>query len=271
MRAGPDPILIDLLEETSLARIRALKRPVRIGLAGPQGAGKSTLAAAWAAKNPKVATFSLDDVYLPTAARRALAEGVSPLFKTRGAPGTHDLDLAKRTLLQLAAARARDETPLPRFDKLADSPVKPAAWPRYLGTANVILIDGWCLGAAPEEASALSVAINALEEKEDAAGVWRSYVNAQLAGPYAEFFGRLDVIVFLAAPDWDVVPHWRLEQEAALRGVAVEALAPEVRANIARFVLHFERITRHMLAGGRRADIVVSLDAARAVRNIEGD
>lgn len=270
MKPGPDPLLIDLLEETSLSLIRTLKRPVRIGLSGAQGAGKSSLSAAWTAKNPKVAAFSLDDVYLPTAARRALAESVSPLFKARGAPGAHDLELAKRTLMQLAAARARDETPLPRFDKLSDSPVKPAAWPRYLGTANVILIDGWCLGATPEDDAALALPINALEEKEDASGAWRRFANAQLAGPYADFFGRLDLIVHLAAPGWDVVPRWRLEQEAGLRGVAVEALPREVTANVARFVLHFERITRHMMAGGRRADVVVALDEARAVQNIEG-
>ncbi len=268
--AAPDPLLLDLIQETSLDLIRTLKRPVRIGIAGAQGAGKSHLAAACAKRDPKIACFSLDDCYLPTAQRRALADKVSPLFKTRGAPGTHDLELAKRTFLQLGAARARDETPLPRFDKLADGPLKPAAWPRYLGTANITLFDGWCLGATPQEEDALVDPVNALEAKEDASAAWRTYANAQLAGAYADFFARLDRIVFLAAPSWEVAPVWRLEQEAALRKTTPDALPADIKANVARFVLHFERITRHMLAGGRRAEIVVHLDENRSVANIEG-
>lgn len=265
-----DPLLVDLLEETARTLIQRLKRPVRIGLSAAQGSGKSTLATAWTKANPRVAHFSLDDIYLNTAARKALADRVSPLFKVRGAPGTHDLDLGKRTILQLEAARGRDATPLPRFDKVADQPVKPPAWPRYPGTPNVILIDGWCVGALPEPDDALVDPINALEEKEDANGAWRGYANAQLAGPYAAFFERLDAIVALQAPAFDVVARWRTEQEASLRGVRVEGLPPEVRANVARFVLHYERITRSMLAGGRRAEIVVRLDENRAVLDIEG-
>ena len=37
---------------------------------------------------------------------------------------------------------------------------------------------------------------------------------------------------------------------------------------IATFIQHFERITRHMIAGGRRADIDVQLDEHRNVAEI---
>lgn len=268
--SGPDPLVLEVAQDAARTLIQRLKRPVRLGIAGAQGSGKSTLAAAWAKADPRVAHFSLDDVYLTTAARKALAEKVSPLLRTRGAPGTHDLDLAKRTILQLEAARGRDRTPLPRFDKVADAPVKAAQWPSFLGTPNVIVVDGWCIGATPQEPAALEDPVNMLELDEDESGAWRAYVNAQLAGPYAAFFARLDAIIAFDAPDFDVVERWRLEQEAALRGLAVDALPREVRANIARFVLHYERITRHMLAGGRRADIVIPLGPDRAVLDIVG-
>lgn len=268
--SAPTDDVVALLEETSRDLIQKLRRPVRIGLSGAQGSGKTTAARAWVKQNPKVASFSLDDVYLNTADRKTLASNVSPLFRVRGAPGTHDLELAKRTLLKLSDARARDRTPLPRFDKLGDRPLPANEWPNFDGTANVVLVDGWCLGATPQTADALTAPVNDLEREQDKNGAWRTYVNAQLEGPYATFFARFDAIVHLAAPSWDVVPRWRLEQEAGLRGIAVDGVPQDVRANLTRFVNHYERITRHMLAGGRRAEWIVRLGEDREALDIEG-
>ncbi|MFZ4070303.1 MAG: kinase [Caulobacterales bacterium] len=260
--------LISLLDDAARDLIKIHKRPVRIGVSGAQGSGKSTFALAWAKANPKVAHFSLDDVYLTTKQRLDLAATVSPLLKTRGPAGTHDLELAKRTFRQLASARARDTTPLPRFDKVADQPVKSQAWPLYIGTPNVMLIEGWCIGAAPEPDDLLQIPINDLEVTEDADGRWRAFVNQRLGDEYAAFFAQLDLIVHFKAPHWDVVPGWRRQQEAGLRKLAVEKLPPEVLANLDRFVMHFERVTRHMLASGCRADWTVVLDEDRVVRDI---
>lgn len=256
--------VIALLGEIADSRMQALKRPVRIGVSGGQGSGKTTLCRAFAASRVRVAHFSMDDVYLPTPERKALADKISPLLKTRGPAGTHDLALAKRVIAQLAGARARDVISLPRYDKLADKPVKPELWPTFQGTPNVILVDGWCLGATAQTPAALQDPVNALEANEDAEGRWRGHVNAQLEGPYAEWFTGFDAILALDAPNWEVIPRWRAEQEAQLRALAPDALPPEVKTNLARFVLFYERITRHMLAGGRRADWAVKLDENRA-------
>jgi D-glycerate 3-kinase len=268
--SGADPLLVEVVQDAARTLIQRHKRPVRIGISGAQGSGKSTLAAALAKGDPRIATFSLDDIYLTTAARKALADQVSPLLKTRGAPGTHDLDLGKRTILQLEAARSRDRTPLPRFDKLADAPVKSASWPSFLGTPNVTIVDGWCMGALPQPEEELIEPINDLEARDDKTGAWRGFVNDQIAGAYAAFFARFDAMIALEAPDFGVVERWRLEQEAALRGTAVDALPREVRANIGRFVLHYERITRAMLKGLRRAEIVIPLGPDRAVLDVVG-
>ena len=40
-------------------------------------------------------------------------------------------------------------------------------------------------------------------------------------------------------------------------------LPPARRADMAVFIQHFERITRHMLAGGVRADVTITLDRQR--------
>jgi len=72
-------------------------------------------------------------------------------------------------------------------------------------------------------------------------------------------------LLYLRAPRFEVVLDWRCEQEEGLLG---HRLSAGDRARISRFIQHFERITRHMMAGGRRADIEVQLDERRNVTEI---
>ena len=233
-----------------------------IGVAGAQGSGKTTLARR-AAESLGAACLSLDDVYRTRAERGRLAAEVHPLLGVRGPPGTHDLDLLFDVVARLRAAGPDDLTPLPAFDKLKDDRLPESEWPVFRGRPNAILIDGWCLGATAQGSADLLTPINVLERDHDPDGGWRRAVNDALAGPYQAAFDRFDRMLLLAAPSFDVVAGWRLEQEAGLLGVAVQAVPPERRAAIAAFVQHFERITRSMLAGGVRADRIVPLDAQR--------
>jgi D-glycerate 3-kinase len=247
--------------------------PLVLGLAGAQGAGKSTVAAALvrrlAGAGRRAVVLSLDDLYLGRAARRALAAEVHPLLATRGVPGTHDVALGTRVLAALAAGAP---VAVPRFDKAADEPRPPAAWDRVVGPVDVVVFEGWCVGARAQGAGvdggrALARPVNALEAAEDPGGVWRRYVDAQLAGPYQALFRPVRFLAFLRAPAFDVVAGWRLEQERALAAAGRGAGPGVLDADgVARFVQHFERLTRHMLATvPARADLVLSLDGARRV------
>ncbi len=253
-----DPALLSLIDTLAEGR----EGPALIGIAGAQGSGKTTLARAAAARLGGVA-LSLDDVYLTRSERLALAGSVHPLLAVRGPPGTHDLDLANAVLDDLLAGRP---VLLPRFDKLADDRIEPLAFP---GDARVVLMDGWCLGATPQGDAALAAPVNALEREQDPDGIWRRWTNAALAGPCQRFFGRFDAIVHLAAPDFGAVLDWRCEQEAGLLDLPATALPAERRATIAGFIQHFERITRHMLAGGVAATVTVRLDAGRRVVGVQ--
>lgn len=204
--------------------------------------------------------LSLDDVYLTKTERAALAAELHPMFSTRGPPGTHDLELLDRTVAALSIAGPDDETPLPVFDKLADERVVEGRWPRFRGRPRAILIDGWCLGALPEESDALASPLNRLETERDPDGVWRRAVNAFAGDAYLALAERLDARLFLRAPGFDAVLDWRCEQEADLRK---RPLAAEERHAIADFILYFERLTRRMIDGGVHADIVVQLDRNR--------
>jgi len=114
-----------------------------------------------------------------------------------------------------------------------------------------------------EEAAAMAQPVNALEADRDPDGGWRRAVNGFVGGAYADFIARFDAILFLRAPDFEVVLDWRCQQEADLLGVSPTDLPAAERARLAGFIQYFERITRHMLDGGVKADVIVQLDRNR--------
>jgi D-glycerate 3-kinase len=260
-----NPALIDLVGRLIAdgPRNASGNRPPLIAVVGAQGSGKTTLARA-AADRFGAAQISIDDVYLTRAGREAMARDVHPLFATRGPPGTHDLILLQRLIDALSDAGPDDETRIPDFDKRGDDRRPVEAWRVFRGRPSAILIDAWCLGCLPEDEIALAAPINALEREQDPGGVWRRAVNGFVAGPYADFADRFDAVLFLRAPGFDVVLDWRGQQEADLLGVPPADLPASERTRLAGFIQYFERITRRMLDGGVRADVVIQLDEARS-------
>lgn len=264
------------------ARARHPGRPALVGVSGAQGSGKSYHCRAYAAAHPRVAHFSLDDVYLTKAERIWRADNISSfstvrdqdgnfdvryverpvverMLLTRGPPGTHDLGLAKRTIDRLAEP---GPAPLPRFDKAADDRAPETAWPLFQGPAEAILVDGWCMGAKPPPPSE---PLNDVE-RDDVESIWRRETERQLTKNYASFFATFDALVYLQAPNWEIVRRWRGQQEEETLG---RPLTPEENAALDRFVMHYERITRSMLAGHHMARWIVHLDEARNVVRAE--
>jgi D-glycerate 3-kinase len=257
--------LCDAVEAAVRAALRMRDaRPLVVGICGAQGSGKSTLAAALAARMQAIPTalLSLDDLYLTHAERERLAREVHPLLLTRGVPGTHDVALGLDVLDRLGRGEA---VPLPRFDKASDDRAPAAQWPSAPAGTGLLILEGWCVGARPQPEAALAAPVNALEREEDREGIWRRYVNRALAEQYPPLFDRVDLLVFLAAPSWEVVRTWRTEQEHELRRRRPGA-ATMSDGEIGRFVQYYERLTRYLLAEmPARADLVAELGEDRAL------
>lgn len=260
--------LPEIINDTILGWMKQKQGPLIVGICGAQGSGKSTLAQALADKlipaGFRVAIVSLDDLYLPPEHRPV---HIHPLFATRGVPGTHDVALGCAVFEALVSAKP---IRLPRFDKANDRPFAKDEWPRIDAPADVVLFEGWCVGAVAQADAELAQPVNGLERDEDPNGEWRCHANAQLAGPYRALFAYLDRLIFLSAPSFEIVQDWRTEQEAALR----ERLKAESRegaklmdeAQIARFIQHYERLTRHILYEmPDRADMTIRLNLMRQV------
>ncbi|SDJ93279.1 hypothetical protein [Microbulbifer yueqingensis] len=243
-----------------LAGQREEGRTLVVGICGGQGSGKSTLTdflrMVWRALGLESAGFSLDDIYLTRNDRRQLARRVHPLLATRGVPGTHDVGLGIETLDALAGKSGARNVAIPVFDKSIDDRAPVDSWPVSRVPVDILLFEGWCVGARPWQAD--DDPVNDLERSEDADGSWRNYIREQLDGPYRSLFARLDLLVMLQVPGMESVLEWRRLQEHKLRERTGRGMTD---AEIARFVQHYERVTRHLLAEmPDRADCVLKLD-----------
>lgn len=254
-------------------RITRARRPYILGLSGLQGSGKSTLARVMKAQAehrgwPTV-VLSLDDFYYARSDREALAQQVHPLLRSRGVPGTHEIELLLSVLAALPQASNKLPVRHPRFDKGRDTRIPPSRWPRIDQRPKLIIVEGWALGIRPQLQSALSSPINALERAEDPDGSWRHWVNRQLRS-YQPLWRKFDALIVLQAPSWDVVRRWRGEQEEAL--LARHAPLAMDAAAMKRFLAHFERLSRHALATlPALADTCVAYDNTRKVTGINHD
>lgn len=248
------------------ARAAVAGGPLIVGVSGSQGSGKSTLCRMLEAllageHGLRAVTLSLDDLYLTRRERMDLAREVHPLFATRGVPGTHDAALGPSLFDRVRAGQSGIK--LPRFDKAIDDRAPEREWPTLAAPIDVLLFEGWCVAARPQSEDKLGPPINWLEAEEDTAGIWRRHVNAALAGPYRPLFDGTDLVIMLQAPDFSAVLGWRQMQEAKLRARTGGGMS---EAEVVRFVRHYERLTRQLLADlPDRADVVIPLGADHSI------
>ena len=77
------------------------KKTLFLGFSGGQGSGKTTVAKILKIIlkkffKRKIYISSIDDFYKTLEDRNKMAHTIHPLFKTRGVPGTHDINLIKK-------------------------------------------------------------------------------------------------------------------------------------------------------------------------------
>ena len=156
---------------------------------------------------------------------------------------------------------------IPQFDKSIDDRLTKEKWLLIRDKPNIIIFEGWCVGAKSQSFKKLRKPINKLEKIEDKKLKWRKKVNSELNKDYKKIFNLIDKMIFLKVPSFKFVLRWRLLQEKKLRakfnGKGIMTI-PQVK----KFVMYYERITKDMLKDLDKSDIVINLDKRHRLSEI---
>tara|TARA_A100000164_G_C21853503_1_gene746262 strand:+ start:264 stop:1160 length:897 start_codon:yes stop_codon:yes gene_type:complete len=235
-----------------------------IGLSGGQGAGKSTITGVLKLILKKkyglnLCVFSIDDFYKTKVERIKMSKKIHPLFLTRGVPGTHDLSLLMKTIKKLKKKNFKTVL-IPKFDKSKDDRFKKNRWQKIKRAPNVIIFEGWCVGARNQNQNMISKSLNQIERKHDADLKWRKTVNKYLKNQYKKIFNLIDKLVYLKAPNFDHIFKWRLLQEEKLK-LTSKSKKTMSKSKVREFIMFYERITKHMMKDfSNISDLTIFLD-----------
>ena len=235
-----------------------------IGLSGGQGAGKSTITGIlkFILKQRyglELCVFSIDDFYKTKEERKKMSKDVHPLFLTRGVPGTHDISLINKTFKNLKKKFFKPVL-IPKFDKSIDDRSKKSKWIKIKKPPNIIIFEGWCIGARHQKESFLKKPLNIIEKKHDRDIKWRKKVNNQLKKPYKKLFSKIDKLVYLKAPSFNHIFQWRLHQEQKLKLTSKNKKTMS-KSKIKEFIMFYERITKSMMKEfSKISDLTIFLD-----------
>ena len=235
-----------------------------IGLSGGQGAGKSTITGILKFILKKkfgleLCIFSIDDFYKTKKERKQMSEDIHPLFLTRGVPGTHDVNLIEKTLSKLKKKKFKTVL-IPKFDKSTDDRFMKSKWTKITKAPNIIIFEGWCVGATKQNEKILKKPINLIEKKYDKSLKWRKKVNNHLKNNYKKLFNKIDKLVYLKAPSFNRVFQWRMHQEQKLKLTSKNKKTMS-KSKIRNFIMFYERITRQMMKDFYKiSDLTIFLD-----------
>ncbi len=242
-----------------------------LGLSGGQGSGKTTMAGIlkiilneFFRRN--VCVTSIDNFYKTFDERNKMSKQIHPLFKTRGVPGTHDVRLLKKFFGNIKKNKFK-EFKIPKFDKSIDDRTKNKYWTKIGKRPEIVILEGWCVGAKPQSNFLIKKLTNNLERKEDRKFIWRKNVNEKLKKEYKKIFSMIDHLIFLKVPSFDMVFKWRLLQEKKLKKRSHLNKKIMTYHQIKRFIMFYQRITLQMIKDlSKSASVVMFLKKNHVIK-----
>ena len=252
------------------------KKPLIIGLAGGQGSGKTTISSILTLilKNYfklNVFKVSIDDFYKTRKDRKSLSKNKHSLLMTRGVPGTHDIDLMLNFFKQIKNKNFKS-LQIPTFNKAIDDRCQKSLWYKIKTKPDVVIFEGWCVGARPQLNSQLKKPINSLEKVHDHRAKWRTYVNNQLKTKYNDLFKQLDGLLYLKAKNFSLLREWRLKQERKLwiQTKNKKNLKIMNSGDVINFMQTYQRITQQMFKDAiKSSSVIMNLNSNHQIEKIK--
>ncbi len=249
------------------------KKPYFVGLAGGQGTGKTTISSIIKIIlekyfKLKVFKISIDDFYKTRKERIALSKKIHAILLTRGVPGTHDIQMML-DFFKKSKVKKFKKIKLPKFNKAIDDRFPKNKWNKINQKPDIIIFEGWCVGARSELNKTLKKSINSLEKADDQKLIWRKYVNQQLKTKYKELYSQLNCIIYLKAKNFSLLQKWRLKQEHKLWLRTKKKTSHKImsKVDVINFMQTYQRITQNMLKNmPKYASIILNLNSNHQIK-----
>ncbi len=249
------------------------KKPYFVGLAGGQGTGKTTISSIIKIIlekyfKLKVFKISIDDFYKTRKERIALSKKVHAMLLTRGVPGTHDINMML-DFFKKSKAKKFKSMKLPNFNKAIDDRFSKNKWNTINKRPDVIIFEGWCVGARAETDKTLKKSINSMEKANDHKLVWRKYVNQQLKTKYKKLYSQLNCMIYLKAKNFSLLQKWRLKQEHKLWLKTKKKGGHKImsKGDVINFMQTYQRITQNMFKNmPKYASIILNLNSNHQIK-----
>ena len=252
------------------------KKPFILGLAGGQGTGKTTVTSIVTIIltkyfNLKVFKISIDDFYKTRKERSALSKKIHPLLMTRGVPGTHDTNIISNFFKGIKKNKFT-KIKVPKFDKSVDDRFSKNKWYKVSSKPDVIILEGWCVGARAQSTNQIKKPINSLERTKDYYLKWRKFVNLKLQREYKKIFSQLNSLIYLQAKNFKILQQWRIKQEKKLwlNSKKKKNLKIMSKGDVINFMQTYQRITQNMFKDAPKyASIVMKLNSNHQINLIK--
>jgi D-glycerate 3-kinase len=250
------------------------KRPYFVGLAGGQGTGKTTISSLIKIIlikyfKLKVFRISIDDFYRTRKERISLSKRIHPMLLTRGVPGTHDINMML-SFFKKTKSKKFKRLKLPTFNKAIDDRFSKKRWYDLKKRPDVIIFEGWCVGAKSEKNTTLKKTINSMEKVKDQKQIWRKYVNHQLKSKYKNLYSQLNCLIYLKAQNFSLLQKWRLKQERKLwlNSKRKSKLKIMNKKDVISFMQTYQRITQSMFKNTPKyASIILNLNSNHQIKS----
>jgi D-glycerate 3-kinase len=267
--ARSDPILTTLWQlwlplVMQLAEARSkLERSLIQGILGGQGTGKTTLAAVSSLilghLGYTTVGMSIDDLYKTYAERQKLLEE-DPRLIWRGPPGTHDVGLGVQLLDRIRQRDRQDPILIPRFDKSAWKGAGDRTEPEQIDRVDILLFEGWFVGARPIDETAFENAPEPIITPEDKQFALDTNQRLQ---DYLPLWERLDRLMILYPIDYHFCKQWRREAEQKMMASGKSGMRDdEIDCFVEYFwrSLHPELFITPLTKNPNLVDLVIEID-----------
>ena len=252
------------------------KSPLIIGLAGGQGSGKTTISSILSLIlkkyfKLKVFKISIDDFYKTKKQREILSKDKHSLLLNRGVPGTHDIKIMLDFFRKIKTKNFKS-LKLPKFNKANDDRYKKKHWYKLKSRPDVVIFEGWCVGAKPQSLRLLKKPINALEKAYDKSLKWRRFVNLQLKTNYKKLYSQLDSLLYLKVKNFNLLKKWRIKQEEKLwlKAKSRKNLKIMNKKEVINFMQTYQRITEQMFKDAPKySSIIMNLNKNHQIHKIK--